>query len=381
MELNESQTSFEQALKRLQTAPPLSWPERQRLAVQIGQRLRTLGSPEFVPPAVRLLRILVEDEKWEVRKAVAESLVYLPTAEFDVLISDLGDDSNLFVRRAAERALRRRKRQERAEGQKRQKLEGVFDEYNWFVSKYGRGAADRALQIGERYFEVLASAATHEIRGVLTSLMAALDRLGTQQQAGQLGPSEFQEQLTTARRRAEFLNRITDDFKGYAQSISCQFRRESLRSIVEEAIALLPDKLRSEGGSLDALQFLNLVPDSLVLDASRHQLVQVFTNVIRNAVEAGKGGRVEINATLKEDGRIEATVVDYGVGMSESEIRDAFVPFKTSKRNQGGTGFGLPIARKLVNAHGGTIEIHSQEDQGTTVTIRLPASQDKRLDE
>ncbi|MFA4974806.1 MAG: ATP-binding protein [bacterium] len=377
--MSENPSDLENALQRLLAgAPPMPWPERQALAAQVGQTLRAARPPEIILSAVRLLHILSADDKWEVRQAVADSLMHLRSDDFDPMISRLASDSNAWVRKAAERTLGRRKRLMRVEAQKQQKIEGVYEDYDWFVNKYGHTAAERALRIGERYFEILASAATHEIRGVLTSLAGALDQAAKSglSQDGQL------DQLSKARERAAFLNRILDDLKGYAQDLSCDFRRENLRDIVEAAFELANDKLKTSATSLRAIQLHREVPDHIALDACRHQLVQAFANVIQNAVEAvDRDGRVTVAAALAENACVAIRVTDNGVGMSPAEKRDAFIPFKTSKKNQGGTGFGLPIAKKIVQAHGGSITIESVEDQGTTVTVTLPLTQQDRLEE
>jgi len=304
--------------------------------------------------------------------------MHLRTDDFDEMITRLANDSTAWVRKAAERTLARRRRIEQVETKKRQRIESVYDDYDWFLNKYGQTAAERALRIGERYFEILASAATHEIRGVLTSLEGALANAA----GDDLPPEDRDASLAKARERADFLNRILDDLKGYAQELTCEFQRENLGEIVAEAIALVEDKVRATGRSLAEVDLRNEIPDFIVIEASRYQLVQVFANVIRNAFEAvDPGGTVTVAADLGEEGRVVVRVTDDGVGMSADEAKDAFVPFKTSKKNQGGTGFGLPIAKKIVDAHGGAIRIESSEDRGTTVSITLPITQEDRSEE
>lgn len=378
MEINEAQGGFDEAMRRLRADPPMSWAERQTLATQAGNHLRKAKSPDAIVSSVALLKVLADDQKWEVRKAVADALMHLLSGDFDPLITRLANDSNAWVRKAAVRTLSRRKRLDRVEIQKQQRLENVHDDYNWFVNKYGRSAADRALRIGERYFEILGSAATHEIRGVLTSLVGALDHLGEEG----LPASERRKHLIKAQERAAFLNRILDDLKGYAQELSCDFRRENLREIVDAAVELVADKLRTTQRNLDEITLRNEVPDFVHLEASRYQLVQVFANIMRNAFEAtDKGGVVTVTAELRDERHVDVRIADNGVGMSREEMKDAFIPFKTSKKNEGGTGFGLPIAKKIVEAHGGVIKMESEEDRGTTVTVRLPITQENRLEE
>lgn len=78
------------------------------------------------------------------------------------------------------------------------------------------------------------------------------------------------------------------------------------------------------------------------------------------------------------DEDIQVTVRDYGAGLAEEDLRELqeFVPGRTSKKTSG-TGFGLPIARRYVLAHGGSLEIDSQMGSGTVVTITLPLEQEE----
>ncbi len=86
-----------------------------------------------------------------------------------------------------------------------------------------------------------------------------------------------------------------------------------------------------------------------------------------------KSGTIRITAQAIEGQRIAITVADDGLGLSPDDLAEVrrFLPGGTSKTGSG-TGFGLPTARRMVEAHGGSLEIESQEGEGTTVTIALP---------
>ena len=373
---NHDPETLDQALCRLRGDPPLEWPERAEVADQAGDRLCSGASSEETFVAVEILRLLADDTKWEVRKEVADALMHLRTHEFDVLIARLAGDSNAWVRKAAERTLARRRKIEKVDTEKQQRLEGVFEQYEWFLKKYDQTAADRALKIGERYFEILASSATHELRGILTALKGSLDWLASRLDAEDISRSDCQESLAKARERVAFFDRILGDMKGYAQELDCAFRTEKLADIMSAALDLVKDELRAEDRRLADVEIVNRTPDHISLDTVRHQLVQAFSNVLKNAHEALKeGGRIEIDAHTDDDGHVEVTIQDTGTGMAPVDIQEAFVVFRTSKRNAGGTGFGLPIARKIVEAHGGKIRLSCEQGNGTTATIILPRRQ------
>lgn len=114
------------------------------------------------------------------------------------------------------------------------------------------------------------------------------------------------------------------------------------------------------------------------------KLRQVFSNVISNAVKfTHSGGTVEVSAADMQDGRIMVQVRDTGIGMTAEEIRVALAPFGQvdagRTRWREGTGLGLPIAKSLVELHGGSIEIESIKSRGTTVTIILPTAEHAQL--
>jgi len=380
MESHNAGHDLRRSLERLEGAPKLSWPERVALAREVGERLRLAAGLEAGATGARVLGILATDEKWEVRQAAAESLLHLQDNAFDGLVAKLSLDANMYVRTAAERTLARRKNVARADADRQRRLEAVIDEYEWFVGKYGQATADRARRIGERYFEVLAGTAAHELRGVLTALKGSLDALAAQLTAA--APSrEARALLDKARERAEFLERILTDMKGYSQRLDCEFRSENLAEIVKEALDLVKDEVAPTGRSLAEVEVVNRTPVFIFLEASRHQMIQALAKVVKNAFEAvEKGGKIEIETTLPDEKLVGIVVRDNGVGLSPEDVQDAFTPFVTTKKNVGGTGFGLPIARKIVEAHGGSITITPNSTRGSTVTILLPRLQEDRLE-
>ncbi len=105
---------------------------------------------------------------------------------------------------------------------------------------------------------------------------------------------------------------------------------------------------------------------------ARAAVVQALVNVIANAAQAApRGGKVRL-ALSAAGGRVLATVADGGPGMAPEVLARAFEPFFTTKSGKG-IGLGLPIARGIIERHGGTISLHSEEGQGTTVIVSLPA--------
>lgn len=140
-----------------------------------------------------------------------------------------------------------------------------------------------------------------------------------------------------------------------------------LNELIEELCLLVRHKLANQGVQLER----ELAPDLPPLRADASQLEQSFLNIVLNAAQAmPDGGRLRIR-TIQSDGRLRIEFTDSGHGMSEPE-RVLTSVLQSSKR--GGTGIGLAIVRRVVEAHEGQMEIQSAPGQGTTVRITLPAA-------
>jgi len=105
---------------------------------------------------------------------------------------------------------------------------------------------------------------------------------------------------------------------------------------------------------------------------------QILINLVGNAIKfTPSGGTVEISGAPLMDGGYAITVQDSGIGMTEAEIAKALVPFgqienkMTATRN--GTGLGLPLAKAMLEVHGGRLEIHSSPGRGTSIILKFPA--------
>ena len=107
------------------------------------------------------------------------------------------------------------------------------------------------------------------------------------------------------------------------------------------------------------------------------KLNQLFLNIITNACQAMKesGGSLEVRSELTDAG-IRIVVKDDGVGMDQETKQQMFDPFFTSKEIGEGTGLGMSIAYKIVEAHNGTIEVTSELNEGTEISIILPIPKD-----
>jgi two-component system sensor histidine kinase HydH len=164
-------------------------------------------------------------------------------------------------------------------------------------------------------------------------------------------------------------------------------RLDGLNSVVEDLLVFArPRELRTEPVDLSALlsNTIDLIRrdpifatiDVLVegssgrVEADPAQLQLVFQNVLINAAQA-MNGRGEVTVTIASpDGQCRVSIADAGPGMPPEVREHAFEPFFTTKSR--GTGLGLPLAKRIVDAHGGEIQIDTPPTGGTVITLLLP---------
>jgi len=123
----------------------------------------------------------------------------------------------------------------------------------------------------------------------------------------------------------------------------------------------------------------NFANRSLNLRADPRMFQQILTNLLSNAVKfTPRGGTVTVSDNIGPAGELELEVADTGSGISASDLESVLEPFEQARnhndKTHGGTGLGLPIARSLVEAHGGTLKIESKVDKGTKVLVTFPAA-------
>jgi PAS domain S-box-containing protein len=169
------------------------------------------------------------------------------------------------------------------------------------------------------------------------------------------------------------INEILDLSKAEAGRMEINDEFVDVPVLVERCVATLrpqADKARIILGSVAS----NELP---ALRSDRARLRQILVNLLSNAIKfTPERGKVTVTASIDADRRFAISVVDTGIGMSPEQIPIALEPFRqidsALNRAHGGTGLGLPLTKRLIELHGGTLEIASVLGRGTTVTVRFP---------
>jgi nitrogen fixation/metabolism regulation signal transduction histidine kinase len=335
-----------------------------------------VGDPEIEEIVAKLI-VLASHTKWEVRRAVANAAAHAPHPTFERVLAKLALDDNSRVRQAAEQAALRRRDSRHASTlgkQHEDRINSILDDIEVRFGPRGRDAVKRAA---EQIANTFARELYHEVIKLLSPLAASADRLRTQLSAGNVPMETLADEAERIGRRVTRLRRVLEAMRAYTAQPALEFKTEVLREVVQEgvSVALESDVDESRRPSIEIK-----VPSNVAVDVVRARLVQALTNVLMNAIESYRDidslKPIEISADL-QGALVTVSVSDSGCGMSPEVQRDASTLFATSKPN--GTGFGLPLAVKIIESeHGGRLNVDSMKGRGTIVRMTIPVH--RRID-
>jgi two-component system sensor histidine kinase PilS (NtrC family) len=209
----------------------------------------------------------------------------------------------------------------------------------------------------------LAAGIAHEIRNPLASISGSVQVLSNELTVGS-AERRLMEIIVSESNR---LSKILEEFLRFVRPQERQVAVFDVAASLREVLELF--RLSDEVSDAHTIT-LDVDPPVSLLAADRDQIRQIIYNVAKNAVRAMPDG-----GTLTVEGREDRAWYsirfrDTGRGMSEEEIARVFTPFSTAF--DGGTGLGMAIVRRIVEDHGGAIDVESKPGEGTTVTILLP---------
>jgi PAS domain S-box-containing protein len=215
--------------------------------------------------------------------------------------------------------------------------------------------AQRLAVIGE-----LAGMVGHDLRNPLTSIAGAQYYLKKRSNLETNG--KIREMLELIEKNIAYANKIINDLLDYSREVELELIEKTPKSLVKEALSLveIPKNVK--------IKDLTTHKPKVTVDPEK--IKRVFTNIIKNAFEAmPKGGTLTIKSR-KVDDNVEILFIDTGVGMAKETLEKLWTPLFTTKAK--GMGFGLPICKRFVEAHGGCITAESALGKGTTFTVKIP---------
>ncbi len=225
---------------------------------------------------------------------------------------------------------------------------------------------------------------SHELRTPLTVIRTAAFNL-----RGRVArnPEQVEKYGTLIQEQSERLGAMVEEVLLFARSGAEKLVRQrepvAIENVIEQSIQ--SSRIATEGQNLSIERS---IPENLPLVmADESALTHAVQNLLDNAVKYGTEGSnwIGISAAVTDDGAVEIRIADRGPGIPAEEARDIFDPFFRGRRaiddQIHGTGLGLNIVKKIVEAHGGTVRVESKPMQRTEFIVKLPAAPEEHQDE
>jgi two-component system nitrogen regulation sensor histidine kinase GlnL len=239
--------------------------------------------------------------------------------------------------------------------------------------------SDRLATLG-----MIAAGIAHEVKNPLVGISGAAQLMKSEVLSGDgpvqgAGPGKnLIEYLDVILKEADRLNNVLEGILDFTRLKPHEIKSYNIHSILDRVLLLNEENARKSNVILTRLYDPSL-PDVIV---NRDQLIQVFLNIIKNAIEAmPAGGKLTVTTRMSDlftsvqaDGKKQRLMVvkvsDTGCGIKQDQLNDVFTPFFTTKDK--GVGLGLALSYQIVQEHLGTIRVESQENEGTTFSVYLP---------
>jgi len=242
--------------------------------------------------------------------------------------------------------------------------------------------AAEALEASDRHKDEFLAMLAHELRNPLAPIYNAVEILKRREDVAHAIDWE----RDVIDRHVRHMTRLIDDLLDLSRisqgKITLEKRPLDLAAVVEQAVETVRPLVEARKHRLE----IELPSDPVRFQADSTRLTQVLGNVLANAAKyTEEGGFIQLKAE-KEEGQLVIRILDNGIGIAPESLPQVFEAFaqidKSIDRSQGGLGVGLTLARRLVEMHGGTIDVFSGGlGQGSEVVIRLPTPNSAQSEE
>lgn len=215
--------------------------------------------------------------------------------------------------------------------------------------------------------------AAHELRGPITVIRGYLDTLNDElAQRMEADEAElFSRLIVSANRLSSYVNNILNAAKHDRGHLKVHLQEESVASIY----STIDDDMKLRAIAQNRLLSVSFPGDLPTVAADKASISEVIGNLIDNAIKySNDGGTVNVSAQATGD-FVTCSVEDHGIGMPANVVSNLFHKFYRSHRSRetvAGTGIGLYICRAIVESHGGSINVRSVENEGSTFSFTLP---------
>ena len=218
---------------------------------------------------------------------------------------------------------------------------------------------------------------SHELRTPLNAVIGFSEIL-QMQMYGPLGSDRYLSYIddihSSSSHLLGILNRILDLSKADAGKMALNEEDVDLLHVLDQCLRMFRERLAEKGVDLT----VDLPTAAVFVRADPQLLSQVIINLLSNAYKfTPEGGQMSVRIANAEDGGCQVRIADTGIGISEEDLPNVIEPFvqveSAFSRRYEGTGLGLPLSMRMIELHGGELEIDSRLGEGTSVTIRFPA--------
>lgn len=222
-------------------------------------------------------------------------------------------------------------------------------------------AAEHLSKIGQ-----LASGIAHEIRNPLNLINLSIDHLRKEYRPEDLKrQDEFYSTVFSIKREIGRLNGMIGNFLDYGKPLTLKLEKVLVEDIIKEALVIAAQMIREQKLELKTDYSKDIPP----LNLDRQQIKACLMNIILNAIQAMPGGgRLSVSSSFA-DGFASVKIEDTGDGIAEEHLAKIFEPYFTTK--VAGIGLGLAITKRIIEEHGGKIDIESMLGKGTAVSVKL----------
>ncbi len=206
------------------------------------------------------------------------------------------------------------------------------------------------------------SALVHDLRTPLVAI-GGLSR-SIQRNLKENDPLE--EKLNLITKETQRLEEMVNEMLDFSKPLELHLSDGDVMTVLNQSVEIIADAAKRKTVTVRMKSSGNLSP--LIFDFQR--MKQAFINLLMNAIEASPEGEAVTVHTYRKGGKLTIDVTDRGSGVSYDRREEIFSPFFTTKKE--GTGLGLPIVKKIVEAHHGRIEILDSSDRGITFRVIMP---------
>lgn len=226
------------------------------------------------------------------------------------------------------------------------------------------------LQENEKMKNDFISSVSHELRTPLTAIKGWAETLNS----GGVDPETTHKGMGVIIKESERLSGMVEELLDFSRIQSGRFKltmsKLDLVAELSDAVLMFTERAKREGIDLIYEEPMDIFP--IIGDANR--LRQVFVNIVDNALKySDSGDTVTVLAQIQEN-EIQITVKDTGCGIPAEDLPKVKTKFYKANSTRRGSGIGLAVADEIVNMHGGSLSLESEENVGTTVQIVLPMS-------